>query len=69
MDFAGSRRLFRKKKMYHKMHYTKGFVSILCPVQRAITQMKTSELDDGGGNLVIKNELHSSPVSQRELTK
>jgi 3'-phosphoadenosine 5'-phosphosulfate sulfotransferase (PAPS reductase)/FAD synthetase len=56
MDFAGSRRLFRKKKCTTKRITQKRFVSIGCaPCTRAITQMKTSELDDGGGNPVIKN--------------
>jgi 3'-phosphoadenosine 5'-phosphosulfate sulfotransferase (PAPS reductase)/FAD synthetase len=57
MDPAGSGRLFRKKIMYpQNALHKKRIVSIGCaPCTRAITQMKTSEPDDGGGNPVIKN--------------
>jgi hypothetical protein len=49
MDFAGSGRLFRKNNV--PKHYTKKDCKHwLCAVYKTITQMKTSELDDGGGN-------------------
>jgi 3'-phosphoadenosine 5'-phosphosulfate sulfotransferase (PAPS reductase)/FAD synthetase len=41
---------YLEKIMYHKHYTKKDCKHRLCTLYKTITQMKTSELDDGGGN-------------------